>query len=84
MRLEPVVPPRLVTVGGAPALLLATRGDRSYVQVSHGPGFNHLRWVPAVDAAVESAGGDQQALRADAERPVEVVQHGRRQPRAAR
>ena len=59
MRLELVVPPRLVTVGGSPALLLATRGDRSYVQVSRGPGLNHLRWVDAAaaDSAAPAADG---------------------------
>ena len=58
MRLELVVPPRLVTVAGSPALLLATRGDRSYVQVSRGPGLNHLRWVDAaVPDAAPAAGG---------------------------
>ena len=45
MRLELLTPPALVAVGSAPALLLARRGDRHYVQVSSGPGLNHLRWV---------------------------------------
>ena len=49
MRLETMCPPLLVAVDRHPALLLARRGDRSYVQVSRGPGSNHLRWV---DAAV--------------------------------
>ena len=43
--------PTLVDVDGRPALLLAQRGDRRFVQVSHGPGDNRLRWVPAVDVA---------------------------------
>lgn len=47
MRLELVRPPRLVTVDSRPALLMATRGDRHYVQVSAGAGLNTLRWVPA-------------------------------------
>ena len=47
MRLELVHPPRLVSVDGARGLLMATRGDRHYVQVSHGAGLNCLRWVPA-------------------------------------
>ena len=47
MRLELLTPPALVAVDRAPALLLARRGDRSYVQVSGGPGLNSLRWVPA-------------------------------------
>lgn len=47
MRLELLTPPALVAVDRAPALLLAVRGDRRYVQVSAGPGLNSLRWVPA-------------------------------------
>lgn len=47
MRLEMLTPPALVAVDRAPALLLARRGDRRYVQVSRGAGLNHLRWVPA-------------------------------------
>ena len=47
MRLELLTPPALVAVAGAPALLLARRGERRYVQVSRGAGLNHLRWVPA-------------------------------------
>ena len=47
MRLELVHPPRLVSVGRRPALLLATRGERCYVQVSAGAGLNSLRWVAA-------------------------------------
>lgn len=54
MRLELIRPPRLVSVDRRPALLLATRGDRHYVQVSAGPGLNTLRWVP--DAAVGPPG----------------------------
>lgn len=54
MRLELVHPPRLVSVvdagGRRPALLIATRGGRHYVQVSSGAGFNCLRWV--LDAAL--------------------------------
>lgn len=47
MRLELLTPPTLVAVDRAPALLLARRGDRCYVQASRGAGLNHLRWVPA-------------------------------------
>lgn len=47
MRLELLDPPDLVAVDRAPALLLARRGNRRYVQVSCGAGLNHLRWVPA-------------------------------------
>ena len=47
MRLELLTPPALVAVDRAPALLLARRGDRRYVQVRHGIGLNHLRWVDA-------------------------------------
>lgn len=51
MRLQLLSPPVLVGVadGGVvhPALLLATRGDRRYVQLSRGAGQNHLRWVAA-------------------------------------
>lgn len=47
MRLEILAPPALVTVDRAPALLLAVRGDRRYVQVSAGPGLNSLRGVEA-------------------------------------
>jgi hypothetical protein len=60
VRLELVRPPRLVSVADAggrrPALLLASRGGRHYVQVSHGAGLNHLRWVPA--AALGPPGAD--------------------------
>jgi hypothetical protein len=49
VRLHLLVPPALVTVrepgGVRRALLLATRGERSYVQVSRGAGANHLLWV---------------------------------------
>ena len=41
--------PTLIDVCGRPALLLAQRGDRRFVQVSNGAGDNRLRWVPAVD-----------------------------------
>jgi hypothetical protein len=47
VRLELLTPPALVAVDHAPALLLARRGDRHYVQVSRGAGLNHLRWVDA-------------------------------------
>ena len=43
--------PTLVDVHGRPALLLAQRGERRFVQVSHGPGDNRLRWVSALDVA---------------------------------
>ena len=46
-------PPLLVAVARSgevlPALLLASRSDRRYVQLSHGPGANHLVWVAATD-----------------------------------
>jgi hypothetical protein len=46
-------PPLLVAVTRAgavlPALLLASRGSRRYVQLSRGPGANHLLWVDAYD-----------------------------------
>ena len=49
MRLHLLTPPALVTVRergrDLSALLLATRGERSYVQVSRGVGANHLLWV---------------------------------------
>jgi hypothetical protein len=52
-----LTPPALVTVrepsGPRSALLLATRGERSYVQVSRGVGANHLVWVGS--AQVDSA-----------------------------
>jgi hypothetical protein len=66
VRLELVRPPRLVSVADAgavggrrPALLMATRGGRHYVQVSSGPGLNTLRWVsdaalgPPADASAD-------------------------------
>ena len=49
MRLETLSPPVLVAVDRHPALLLARRGDRSYVQVSRGAGSNHLCWVETAD-----------------------------------
>ena len=52
MRLELQTPPTLVSVEidgrVLPALLLARRGERRYVQVCSGPGCNALRWVDAV------------------------------------
>lgn len=68
MRLELVTPPRLVSVDGRRALLMATRGERHYVQVSAGAGLNTLRWVPTaavgppVDAVPAPALPDQPAL----------------------
>ena len=72
MRLELVFPPRLVSVrdGGTrrPALLLATRDARHYVQVSRGAGLNSLRWVPSAavgpptDAPAEVAVPPEPAL----------------------
>ena len=46
--------PTLVDVRGRdgqvrPALLLAERADRRFVQVSHAAGDNRLRWVAAAD-----------------------------------
>ena len=55
MRLELLTPPELVSVHGAPALLLARRGDRCYVQLSRGSGANHLCWV--ADSALHDPGG---------------------------
>lgn len=53
MPLELHRPPLLVAVARAgdvlPALLLASRGSRRYVQLSRGPGANHLLWVTADD-----------------------------------
>ena len=48
--------PTLVDVRGRdgqvrPALLLAQRADRRFVQVSHAAGDNRLRWVAAADVA---------------------------------
>ena len=49
MRLHLLTPPALVTLhepgGPRRALLLATRGERSYLQVCRGVGANHLVWV---------------------------------------
>ena len=49
MRLHLLTPPALVTVrepgGPRSALLLATRGERCYVQVHRGLGANHLVWM---------------------------------------
>ena len=46
-------PPLLVAVDRSgvvlPALLLASRGNRRFVQLSRGPGANHLVWVAADD-----------------------------------
>ena len=51
MPLQLLTTPELIGVadGGAvhPALLLAVRDERRYVQVSRGAGLNHLRWVDA-------------------------------------
>ena len=46
--------PTLVDVRGSdgrvrPALLLASRADRRFVQVNHAPGDNRLRWVAATE-----------------------------------
>ena len=48
--------PTLVDVRGhdgqvRPALLLAQRADRRFVQVSHAAGDNRLRWVAVADVA---------------------------------
>lgn len=52
-------PPLLVAVARSgevlPALLIASRGSRRYVQLSHGPGANHLVWVTADDLRPGSA-----------------------------
>lgn len=60
MRLEMLIPPALVGVRDADgqvllALLIARRGERSFVQVSRGPGCNSLVWVD-VDAVLAAAG----------------------------
>ena len=52
MPLELLLRPALVQVRDAdgevrPALLLARRGARSYLQVSRGAGDNVLRWLPS-------------------------------------
>ena len=52
MPLELLTPPALVQVRDddgvlRPALLLGRRDDRSYLQVSRGPGDNVLRWLPS-------------------------------------
>ena len=74
MRLELVRPPRLVSVGDGdgdrrPALLLATRDDRHYVQVSHGPGLNRLRWVPAAAVGPPGPTADRAGPAAEAALP---------------
>ena len=65
------------------AFLLASRGDRRFVQVHHAPGDNRLRWVVAGALREPSAGGsagrDQQALGPDPERSFLVGQHARGQ-----
>lgn len=55
-----LITPTLVDVRGRdgtlrPALLLARRDDRRFVQVSHAAGDNRLRWVDAGDVC-EAAG----------------------------
>ena len=59
MHLELLSPPVLVSVDEEgvlhPALLLAARADRRYVQVSHGAGRNHLRWVDAAAVGTSPA-----------------------------
>ena len=60
MRLELLTPPALVSVHGTPALLLARRGDRCYVQLSRGAGANHLCWVAA--GALREQGGPLPAV----------------------
>ena len=55
MRLELLSPPALVSVHGMPALLLARRGTRCYVQLARGAGANHLCWV--ADEALGSTPG---------------------------
>lgn len=51
MPLELHRPPLLVAVAREgqllPALLLASRGERRYVQLTRGVGSNHLVWVSA-------------------------------------
>ena len=58
--------PTLVDVRGQdgtvrPALLLARRADRRFVQVSHAAGDNRLRWVGVADVR-EAAGPVAPAL----------------------
>jgi hypothetical protein len=62
VRLELLTPPVLVCVDRMPALLLARRGDRRYVQVSRGAGLNHLCWV---DAAVVRPAGEASPVEAE-------------------
>ena len=72
MPLQLLTPPVLIGVsdGGAvhPALLLAIRGERRYVQLSRGAGLNHLRWVaasavgPAPDAVSAGAPAPERGL----------------------
>lgn len=72
MRLDLHDPPTLVAVvvdgHVQPALLLAGRGARRYVQVSSGAGCNALRWVdaaqlrPAVEQPVADVAGPGRGL----------------------
>jgi hypothetical protein len=60
VRLELLTSPTLVGVRGPddqvlPALLMARRGDRRFVQVSRGPGCNSLVWVDAADVLAAGA-----------------------------
>ena len=54
-------PPALVQVRDldgrpCPALLIARRGGRSYLQVHRAPGDNVLRWLPSADVTPRPAG----------------------------
>jgi hypothetical protein len=72
VRLELLTPPALVGVRVddgqvLPALLMARRGDRRFVQVSRGPGRNSLVWVDgdtvlASDQAMPAALPDATAV----------------------
>lgn len=86
MPLELLTRPTLVTVrepGGVlrPALLLGRRGDRSYLQVSRGPGDNVLRWLPSSD--VGPADGAPGAAAPD-DRPGRGAPLALRAPRSRR
>lgn len=66
-RLHLVRPPRLVQVRDVdgvlrPALLVARREDRCYLQVSRSAGDNVLRWLPAVDVGPARAAGPATVL----------------------
>ena len=87
-----ISPPALVSVrdlDGAlrPALLLARRDDRSYVQVSRGAGDSVLRWLPSSRLAPASpctAGPGALPVPTSAAPGVRDTTLARRSPRSAR